>query len=140
MSTDKNHFPIRRKSRELVLQALFQLEFIRSQNLIDSLKNLKSLFSLDPQVYEYAERIAETFDIHKAEIEAQLKDLSKNWTIERMANVDKNIIRLALVELNYFNEIPPEVAINEAIEIAKKYGSNDSSSFVNGILDQAIKR
>ncbi|MCB9026716.1 MAG: transcription antitermination factor NusB [Bdellovibrionaceae bacterium] len=140
MSSDKNHFPIRRKSRELVLQALFQLEFINSLKLIDSLNNLKSLFGIESNVYEYAENIAEAFDSHKKEIDTQLKDLSKNWTIDRMANVDKNILRLALVELNYFNDIPHGVVINEAIEIAKKYGSNDSSSFVNGILDQAIKR
>ena len=86
------------------------------------------------------ENLAQIFDLHRESIDAELKDLSKNWTMERMAKVDKNIIRVALVELKYFDDIPPNVTINEAVEIAKKYGSNDSASFVNGILDQAILR
>ncbi|MCB0391676.1 MAG: transcription antitermination factor NusB [Bdellovibrionales bacterium] len=130
----------RRKSRELVLQALFQLEFIPSQQLSQSLNHLKNLFAIDPHVLEFAENLAQIFDLHRESIDAELKDLSKNWTMERMAKVDKNIIRVALVELKYFDDIPPNVTINEAVEIAKKYGSNDSASFVNGILDQAILR
>ena len=140
MSENKNNSSPRRKSRELLLQALFQLEFIHSDQLADSLKHLQNIFAIEPEVLEFAQNLATGFDRHREAVDAQLSDLSKNWTVERMAKVDKNIIRMALVELNYFDDIPPNVTINEAIEIAKKYGSNDSSSFVNGILDQAVTR
>ncbi|MCA1664939.1 MAG: transcription antitermination factor NusB, partial [Myxococcales bacterium] len=61
---------------------------------------------------------------------------SKNWRLERMARVDRNLLRLALYELKHVDDVPAKVAINEAIEIAKRYGTNESSAFVNGILDR----
>lgn len=139
MKTTKIPFSHRRKSRELLLQALFQSEFVNNAKLDDSLKNLKALFGIDPEAYQYAECLAQSYDLHKPDIDALLKDLSNNWSLERMATVDKNILRLALVELKYFEGTPPQVVIDEAIEIAKKYGSTDSASFVNGLLDKALK-
>ncbi len=129
----------RRKSRELVLQALFQLEFTNSQKLTASLKRLQSLFKIEPQVIAFATELANYFDEYQESLETQLQSLSKNWSVDRMATVDKNILRMALIEIKYIDDIPPNVTMNEAIEIAKKYGSTDSSSFVNGILDQAVK-
>ncbi|MCB0356240.1 MAG: transcription antitermination factor NusB [Bdellovibrionales bacterium] len=139
MSNNKFNTSTRRKSRELVLQALFQLEFVPNDELLKSLNRLQNIFNIEPQILEYAEQLAIGFDHHRHEIDALLKDLSKNWKMDRMATVDKNILRMALLEMKYFTDIPPQVIINEAIEIAKKYGTTDSASFVNGLLDQALK-
>ena len=138
MNTDKSTTH-RRKSRELLLQALFQLEFTRSNLLVESLKRLETIFNVEPSVLKFAQDLAEAYDNNKEPIESQLTTLSQNWSVDRMATVDKNIIRMALLEINFIEDIPPNVSINEAIEIAKIYGSTESASFVNGILDQALK-
>ncbi|AJE03308.1 transcription antitermination factor NusB [Geobacter pickeringii] len=73
---------------------------------------------------------------HREALDAAIADKSKNWSISRMARVDLNILRLAVFELLYREEIPKNVTINEAIEVAKKFGTEESPSFVNGILDE----
>lgn len=73
---------------------------------------------------------------HREALDAAIADKSKNWSITRMARVDLNILRLAVFELIYRDEIPKNVTINEAIEVAKKFGTEESPSFVNGILDE----
>lgn len=130
----------RRKSRELLLQALFQRDYIPQKNLKESLKKLRGLFTIDPEVYQYAEKVATLYDEHSSKIDLSMASLSRNWSLNRMSHVDRNILRLALVEIQLLpEEIPPKVAINEAVEIAKEYGTEDSGSFVNGLLDQALK-
>ena len=73
---------------------------------------------------------------HLDEIDRIINDISKNWKLDRMAVVDRNIIRCAVFEILYLSDIPPTVTINEAIEIAKRYGTEDSPGFINGILDR----
>lgn len=73
---------------------------------------------------------------HLNEIDRIINDISENWKLDRMAVVDRNIIRCAVFELLYLSDIPPNVTINEAIEIAKRYGTADSPGFINGILDR----
>jgi N utilization substance protein B len=75
---------------------------------------------------------------HRDELDVMLGSLSKNWRIERMALVDRNVIRLALYELKFCPEVPVNVAINEAIELAKQFGSGEAGAFVNGLLDRAL--
>ena len=75
---------------------------------------------------------------HRDELDALLGGLSKNWRIERMALVDRNVIRLALYELKYSTDVPVNVIINEAIELAKQFGSAEAGAFVNGLLDRAV--
>lgn len=75
---------------------------------------------------------------HRDELHEMLAGLSKNWRIERMALVDRNVIRLALYELKYCPDVPVSVAINEAIELAKQFGSGEAGAFVNGLLDRAV--
>lgn len=72
-------------------------------------------------------------------IDSKISSSAKNWTIDRMAVVDRNILRMATYELLFVHDIPAKVTLNEAIEIAKKYGGDDSSSFVNGIIDRILK-
>ncbi len=131
----------RRKSREVLLQALFQTEFTNKKNAVAALNQLKNTFSIDNVVYNYALELATEFDNNSDVINKTIELHSKNWTLERMSTVDRNILRLAVTELKFFNQsVPIKVIIDEAIEIAKKFGTNDSSSFINGILDQVAKR
>ena len=76
---------------------------------------------------------------NRDQIDALINGASENWRISRMATVDRNILRFSVYELVYLDDIPPSVTINEAVEIAKRYGSEDSPSFVNGILDKIAR-
>ena len=76
---------------------------------------------------------------HQTEIDALIGKASRNWRLERMARVDRNLLRLAVYELKYCEDVPAKVAINEAIEIAKRYGTAESPAFVNGILDRCLE-
>lgn len=76
---------------------------------------------------------------HREEIDARLRQLAKNWELHRMAAVDRNVLRLAVFEMLHRPDIPPVVSINEAVDIAKKYSTDDSGRFVNGILDSLRK-
>ncbi len=123
----------RRKARELALQVLFSLDFEASSpeeawNLICKNFNKK----IDPFSKELVFGVWE----NRKEIDRIIERASKNWRLHRMAKVDKSILRLAVYEMLYRDDIPPKVSINEAIELAKKFGGeNESYSFVNGILD-----
>jgi N utilization substance protein B len=75
---------------------------------------------------------------HRAELDQMLSAASKNWRIERMALVDRNVIRLALYEIKFSQDVPVAVAINEAIELSKQFGSAEAPAFVNGLLDRAV--
>jgi N utilization substance protein B len=77
---------------------------------------------------------------HLAEIDASIEAASAHWTIQRMSRVDRNILRVAAFELKFLPDVPPNVIINEAIEIAKTFGSDESPNFINGVLDQISKR
>jgi N utilization substance protein B len=74
---------------------------------------------------------------HREELDAIVQDLSRNWRLERMALVERNIIRLAIYEMKYVPSIPTNVALNEAVELAKRFGTSEGAAFVNGLLDRA---
>ncbi|TFH00386.1 MAG: transcription antitermination factor NusB [Calditrichales bacterium] len=84
---------------------------------------------------EYVQKIALVYEEHKEEFDALISNKLKNWDLKRVAVIDKVILRLALAEIYYFDEIPPEVSINEAIELGKKYSTERSGKFINGVLD-----
>ena len=127
----------RRKSRELALQRLFQEELnprlLHDENGIIEESNLSS----DIRLF-YAELVRGVRQ-KKENIDEMIEKHSNNWRVSRMAKVDLNILRVATYELLYCDEIPPSVTLNEAIEISKKFGSEDSPSFVNGVLDNILK-
>lgn len=124
----------RRKARELCLQILFQCEFVKK-----SPAALVAQFfhenSVDPDVSEYTKMLACGYWEHRDEIDQKISAVSEHWKLSRMSEVDRNILRMAAYELCYVPEVPREVSLNEAIEVAKKYGSEDSAAFINGILD-----
>lgn len=87
----------------------------------------------------FAERIVRGFGSERGAVDARIVQASRNWRLERMARVDRNLLRLAVWELGWARaEVPPRVAINEAIEIAKRYGASETSAFVNGVLDRVL--
>lgn len=125
----------RRLGRELALQALYALDM----NPMDVTKALRLFWDENPAPNEsrnFADMLVGGVYAHRGEIDRRIEEKSRNWALSRMAKVDVNILRLAVFELLYVNDIPRNVTINEAIEIAKKYGSEDSPAFVNGILDE----
>lgn len=128
----------RRQARELALQILFQTEFAPQI----SIHTFLSVFehSLDPEVITYADALVTGVTAKKAEIDSKLQASSAHWKVERMATIDRNILRIAVYEMKFASEpIKENIAINEAVEIAKKYGTSESASFVNGLLDQVGK-
>lgn len=131
----------RRLSRELALQVLFQREFSPSVDVRSNLANFRDNFAASDDVWNYTEFLLTGVDTHGPAIDALIQKCSAHWTMQRMALVDRNIMRIAVFETKFASEpLPPAVAINEAVEISKKFGTNDSPSFVNGILDQIVKQ
>ena len=139
----------RRRSRELALQTLFALEFddrstkasieamrARAEEPQSDDEDLAELVRGGPAVQAFAEELVQGVTTHVAEIDALLTRFSTNWKVSRMALVDRNILRLACYELLHLTDVPPKVTLNEAVEIGKRYGSTDSSAFINGILDR----
>ena len=129
----------RRYSRELVIQFLYLTEM----NVGEIANQLKSFWEnnscKEEDVQSFTEDILKDIFDHKEEIDVQLEKYSDNWTLSRMAVIDRNLLRMAASELMYSKTVPPKVAIDEAVEIAKKYGTADSPNFINGVLDRILK-
>ncbi len=126
----------RRRSREYALQILFQLELTDTE-LNDALLNeFWKGIDEESDVKEFTHIIVNSTLEHLDAIDERIKKAAQHWSLERMAVIDRNILRAATYELSYRTDIPPSVVINEAIEIAKKYSTEDSASFINGIIDR----
>lgn len=125
----------RRKSREFALQVLYQLD-ITKQDVIKTLAQFQNHFSGDEERDDFMERLVLGVLEHCQEIDRLIKKYSKNWRLDRMNIIDRAILRMATFELLFCEEIPPKVTLNEAIELGKRFGSEDSGSFINGILDR----
>ena len=128
----------RRKAREVALQILYQIE-TRNTSTKEALDVIFLRYRFKPEVRRFAEMLVQGTDHFILPLNSLIKKYAKNWTLERMAAVDRNILRLAIYELLFLKNVPPIVTINEAVEIAKRYGTNDSGKFVNGILDKIRK-
>lgn len=129
----------RRKAREHALQILFQLDIRKEKPSAAVLKHYWAEYDPDEEVKAFSEEIVKGTYKHIARINELLHQCAKNWSLDRMAVVDRNVLRMAVYEILYRIDIPTSVTINEAIEIAKKYGTDESGSFVNGILDRAAR-
>ncbi len=128
----------RRRARELALQYLYQWDFHGEKG-----KEVADLFwesrNDGPQIKSFAESLLKGIDGNREEIDRKIEAQSSHWKLYRMSRVDRSILRLATYEILFCPDIPPKVSIDEAIEIAKKFGTSESSSFINGILDQVNK-
>lgn len=123
----------RRRARHQALHILYQREIIE-QSVARILAD-RSFSVEDGEPSEYCREAVGGVEVHLERIDAIIEDISENWTLARMPVVDRNILRLAAWEMLYRDEdVPDSVAINEAVEMAKVYGGEDSSKFVNGIL------
>jgi N utilization substance protein B len=129
----------RRKARELALQMLYQHDL--SGNAPDAiLDTFEDLQKSKANTREFATRIFRGTVDHLGEIDEMITAQADNWRLSRMAVVDRNIIRMSVYEFMHENDTPKLVIIDEAIEIAKKFGTQKSSQFINGILDGILKR
>lgn len=124
----------RRKARELVLKSLYSYE-ISNIEPNTTLDDLLSESTLDQSSRIFASQLYNKVLENRKSIDNMIKECVDNWDINRLAIIDKNIIRMGICELLFFGDIPQKVSMDEAIELAKKYGAEDSGSFVNGILD-----
>ena len=129
----------RRKAREHALQILFQLDIKKEKPSAAILKHFWAEYQPDDEVKAFAEEIVKGTFKHVSKINDLIQDCAQNWTLERMAVVDRNVLRMAIYEILYRMDIPTSVTINEAIEIAKKFGTDESGAFVNGILDRVAR-
>ncbi len=125
----------RRKGRELALQMLYALD-MNPSNPPSSSRQLLDDAEIDFDAVDFADDLVRGVIENRTLIDQKIHEKSKNWSIPRMARVDLNILRMATYELLLRNDIPKNVSINEAIEVAKKYGTGDSPAFINGILDE----
>ncbi|MGE3062736.1 MAG: transcription antitermination factor NusB [bacterium] len=130
----------RRESRVLAMKALYMYEMNDCGDMESILNEVFELEeNLSDDVKKYAVNLTNKATLFYDKLNNLINNATKNWKIERMAVIDKNIIRIALVEIYLQDKVPDVVAINEAIEIAKEYSTNDSGGFVNGILDFIVK-
>jgi len=127
----------RRKARELSLQVLFQLDTgARDQTTEEAFSLFCRTFDAPPEARNYAWELVAGVRRHLEALDAELNRASEHWRLDRMSVVDRNILRLALYEMRYLPDVPMKVSLNEAIDLGKKYGTEESGAFINGVLDR----
>jgi transcription antitermination protein NusB len=125
----------RTKSRERALQALYQID-VAAEGIDDALARFwRSFEPVEREVMELAETLVRGVAAHRRAVDDAIERVSTHWRLDRMAKVDRNVLRLAVYEL-LETDVPVKVVINEAIELGKKYGSESTGAFVNGVLDK----
>ncbi len=130
---------LRRDGREAAIQFLYQVDQHKPKNLDEALKAFWKQTDETKAVCDFADDLLRGALPKLPEVDAKIRTLADNWDFERLAVVDRNILRLAVYEMLFRPEIPPVVSINEAIEIAKKFSTAESGKFVNGLLDRVKK-
>lgn len=129
----------RTRARELALQFLYMLD-LRGDDLLAEARAYVTSEERDADTTQFALRLVNGAFEHRREIDAMIQGVAQNWSIARMAAVDRNVLRLATFELLHCQDVPPKVAINEAIELGKRYSGQNSGAFINGILDKIMNR
>jgi N utilization substance protein B len=128
----------RRRARVACLRALYRSEVV-GDSLEETASDVLAPDSLPDDVGDYARRLAGAVSAHREEIDRILSGILENWDLKRLAVVDRSVLRIAVAELLYEPGVPTRVVLDEAIEIAKRYGSPESGRFVNGILDRVAR-
>lgn len=128
----------RRAAREAALKSIYAVDL--GENSINNAITyiIKPVFKNDKEGFRFAEKLFLVTVDHSSEFDTIIEKHIKNWDVNRLAVIDKLVIRMAISELLYFDEIPTKVSINEAIELAKQYSTRKSGNFVNGILDAIL--
>jgi N utilization substance protein B len=128
----------RRRCREVVLQILYEDDLNPERNLKNSEQFLVSRLRGNRPLIEFANSLLRGVRLHRRDIDKQLTEKATNWSLRRMAAIDRNVLRLAGYEI-LFGGTPGRVAINEAVELAKRFGDRQSGQFVNGVLDRILQ-
>jgi N utilization substance protein B len=126
------------KARARALQILFSMELADS-SMDDAITRLARLTGPDPNIYDHAERLVDSVIRDRVALDKRAADAADNWRIERIAAVERNILRLGIHEL-LLAEVPPKVAIDEAVQLAHWFGGAKAPAFVNGVLDRVAKQ
>ena len=129
----------RTRARELALQALYQLDLCGPE-FLGALDEFIQSEERDRSTAEFADALVRGTATHLPDIDAMIQEVAENWDIARMAAIDRNVLRLATFELLHRPDVPPKVSINEAIELGKRYSTQHSGGFINGILDKVKDR
>ncbi len=124
----------RRKAREIAVQVLYGLDLSQG-NIEETIDLFWKNFEAPEQVKAFSSVLVEGTWNNRKQIDTLIGGCAENWSVDRMSKVDKSILRMAVYELLYCQDIPPKVAINEAIDIGKLFGSENSGAFINGVLD-----
>jgi N utilization substance protein B len=130
---------LRRDGREAAIQFLYQYDAFKPASVDEALAGFWKQNEAPQNVRDFANDLLRGALEKRPEVDAKIRTLADNWDFERLAVVDRNILRLAVYEMLFRPEIPPVVSINEAIEIAKKFSTAESGKFVNGLLDRVKK-
>jgi transcription antitermination factor NusB len=129
----------RTRARELALQFLYQLDLRGPEHLGEARAFLRAEEE-DKGAREFATQLVNGVAEHREELDGEIRAVAQNWEIGRMAVIDRNVLRMAAFELFHCPDIPPKVAINEAIELGKRFSTQNSGAFINGILDKIKDR
>lgn len=129
----------RTKARDYCLKFLYQSDITKTSADKDIEEFWQNQEEIDSEVKDFSNSLIKGTLENSKEIDQKLASYAANWQLKRMAVVDRNILRMATFELIYLKDIPPKVSINEAVDLAKKYGDTESGRFVNGILDKINK-
>jgi len=129
---------LRSKAREITLSLLYQVELSKA-DYFSAFNNYLQNYPQNQKTADYSILLLDGVLKNIVSIDCLIKEYAQNWDIQRMAVIDRNILRVACFELLFLTDIPPKVSINEAIELAKRFGDIDSPRFVNGILDKMYK-
>lgn len=128
---------LRRKGRELALQVLYQLD-MSGESSEQGLHAFADSFDVSPRAREFAWDLVRGVRDARGEIDAHVAEVSQHWKLERLAQIDATVIRIAVYEM--LKGLPREIAIDEAVEVARRYGTGESAAFVNGVLDAVADR
>lgn len=128
----------RRKARETALQILYKMDIYPGGPAEEALQELEAL-AHGTEARGYCEALVRGIGSKRSELDAAIEAHAENWTVERMAVVDRNILRIAVYELLYSKGVPYRAVIDEAVELAKRYGTDESGAFINGVVDRVRK-
>ena len=125
-------------ARRLAVEVLYQVDLLGAEAKDDALES--PTVKKGSETQRFARELVDGVLEHRSEIDERIKSVAENWDLARMAVVDRNVLRLGVYELAHWRDIPPKVTINEAIDLAKRYGTAESGTFVNGILDRIMSQ
>ena len=130
----------RTQARECSLKILYQAEITRREISMAFDIYWREIETPDKNIQAFTSLLIKGIESKFQEIDDKISEYATNWQLKRMAVIDRNVLRIGVFELLFASDIPPKVTINEAVELAKKYGDMESSKFVNGILDKIHKQ